>query len=160
VTAKIAVSIRLAVEPAAAFDLFTRDVDRWWQKGQRYRFRAGKAGRMAFEPGVGGRLVEIYDEAAGDLFEVGRISIWQPGERLAFTWRLPNFQPDQLTEVEITFTAVQGGTRLTLEHRGWNSLPPDHPARHDLRDQRFLVQCAQWWDDQFAALQCLFAQGP
>jgi hypothetical protein len=31
-TAKIAVSLRLAVEPVAAFDLFTRDVDCWWRK--------------------------------------------------------------------------------------------------------------------------------
>jgi hypothetical protein len=158
-TAKIVVSIRLAVDPVAAFELFTRDVDRWWQKGHRYRFRGEKAGRMRFEPGEGGRLVEIYDEAAGELFEVGRISIWRPGERLAFAWRLPNFLPDQVTEVDITFTAVQGGTRLTLEHRGWNSLPPDHPARHGLQDQRFLLQRAQWWDAQFAALKRVSTEG-
>jgi uncharacterized glyoxalase superfamily protein PhnB len=36
------------------------------------------------EPGVGGRLLEVYDEASGDALELGRITVWQPGERLAW----------------------------------------------------------------------------
>jgi uncharacterized protein YndB with AHSA1/START domain len=97
--AKIMVSIRLKVAPAVAFDLFTQKVDDWWRKGPKYRM--GPQGRLRFEPGEGGRLVEIYDEAAGELFEIGRILVWRPGERLVFEWRLPNFTADQVTEVDI-----------------------------------------------------------
>ena len=149
--AKIMVSIRLKVAPEAAFDLFTRRVDDWWRRGPKYRM--GPQGRLRFEPGEGGRLIEIYNEAAGDLFEIGRILVWRPGERLVFEWRLPNFTADQSTEVDIGFTAVEGGTRLTLEHRGWDSLPPDHPARHGMDDRRFLLINARWWEDQFEALR-------
>ncbi|MGH9321961.1 MAG: hypothetical protein ACRD3V_19000 [Vicinamibacteria bacterium] len=28
---------------------------------------------MRFEPGAGGRLVEVYDEKRGEVFEIGRI---------------------------------------------------------------------------------------
>jgi uncharacterized protein YndB with AHSA1/START domain len=152
-TAKIAVSIRLKVPPDKAFELFTRDVDMWWRRGMKYRFHAAKTGRLAFEPGQAGRLVEIY--GTDDEFEVGRILVWQPGERLRFTWRLPNFTPEQSTEVDISFTQVAEGTRLTLEHFGWATLPPDHRARHGLDDQRFLLSRAQWWDEQMQALRAM-----
>ena len=40
---------------------------------------------MRCEPGVGGRLLEIYDETAGDVLKLARIMAWEPGQRLA--WR-------------------------------------------------------------------------
>ena len=153
-TAKIMVSVRLAVDPAVAFALFTDRVDDWWRKGPKYRMDGEKTGRLLFEPGEGGRLVEIY-ENAGDLFEIGRILVWRPGERLVFEWRQPNFAPDQVTEVDIAFIPVAGGTRLTLEHRGWAKLPADHPARHGLENQRFLLLHARWWDDQLDSLRTI-----
>jgi len=149
---KIMISIRLAVEPVAAFELFTARVDDWWRKGPKYQMLADKRPRLHFEPGEGGRLVEIYDDA-GDMFEIGRILVWRPGERLVFEWRQPNFLADQVTEVDIAFTRVAGGTRLTLEHRGWAKLPADHPARHGLDDGRFMLLHARWWEDQFEALK-------
>jgi uncharacterized protein YndB with AHSA1/START domain len=152
-SARIMVSIRLRVPPAAAFELFTAKVDDWWRKGPKYRMHAEKGGRLHFEPGEGGRLVEIYDEDAGDLFEIGRILVWRPGERLVFEWRQPDFTAEQVTEVDISFLAVEGGTRLTLEHRGWAALPADHPARHGMEDRRFLLIHARWWEDQFDALR-------
>lgn len=156
-TSKITVSIRLSVPPDAAFMLFTRDVDAWWRKGPKYRFQSGRTGRLAFEPGQSGRLVEIYD--ADDAFEVGCILVWQPGERLRFTFRLPNFTSDQSTEVDIRFSpAADGGTRLTLEHFGWDTLPADHPARHGLDDRRFLLSHVRWWDEQLQPLRDRLAE--
>ncbi len=149
--AAIAVSIRLKVPPDKAFELFTRDVDVWWQKGPKYRPQLGEGGRMAFEPGEGGRLVEFYD--GGREFEIGRILVWQPGERLSFVWRLSNFTADQSTEVDIRFTPVAEGTRLTLEHRGWDTLPPDHPAHHGLDLMRSQLLRARWWDEQLEGLR-------
>ena len=147
--AKIMVSIRLKVAPAAAFALFTSRIDDWWRRGPKYRM--GPAGRLRFEPGEGGRLVEAYD-AAGE-FEIGRILVWRPGERLVFEWRLPNFTADQVTEVDIAFTPVADGTKLTLEHRGWGVLPPEHPARHGMAEGRFMMFKARWWEDLMDALR-------
>jgi len=144
--AKVMVSIRLKVPPAAAFELFTSRIDDWWRRGPKYRM-GPTDGRLRFEPGEGGRLVEIYDEAGGDLFEIGRILVWRPGERLVFEWRLPNFTADQVTEVDVGFTPVADGTRLTLEHRGLGDLPPDHPARHGLEEGRFIMLKARWWEE-------------
>ena len=33
--------------------------------------------------GVGGRFVEVYDLETGAGIEVGRVTVWEPGERLA-----------------------------------------------------------------------------
>jgi Activator of Hsp90 ATPase homolog 1-like protein len=142
--AKVMVSIRLKVPPAAAFELFTSRIDAWWQRGPKYRMASG--GRLQFEPGEGGRLIQILDEATGERFLIGRILVWQPGERLTFEWRLPNFTADQVTEVDIAFVPVAEGTKVTLEHRGWDTLPPGHPARHGIPDGRFMMFRARWWD--------------
>jgi uncharacterized protein YndB with AHSA1/START domain len=149
--AKVMVSIRLKVPPSQAFELFTNRIEEWWLRGPKYRI--GPGGRLRFEPGAGGRLVEIYDEARGDMFEIGRILIWRPGERLVFEWRLPTFTADQVTEVDVGFTPVADGTRVTLEHRGWDILPPEHPARHGLEEGRFMLHQARWWEDQLDALR-------
>ena len=63
------------------------------------------------EPGVGGRIVEVLDDpATGDVLERARITLWEPGTRLA--WASP--LDDVLTEV--SFVAVAGGTRVRVEH--------------------------------------------
>jgi Activator of Hsp90 ATPase homolog 1-like protein len=127
----VRVTTVVPVDPAAAFEVFTGQVDAWWKRGPRYRPGRLRLGIMRFDPpGVGGRLLEVYDEASGDAFEVGRVRVWKPAEKLVFEFRARNFEPDQSTEVEVRFEAVAGGTRVTLEHRGWDSIPLDHPARH------------------------------
>jgi hypothetical protein len=130
-TDSVRVTTVVPVDPAAAFEVFTGQVDAWWKRGPRYRPGVLRLGVMRFDPpGVGGRLLEVYDEAAGDAFELGRVLVWKPAEQLVFEWRARNFEPGQRTEVEVRFEAVAGGTRVTLEHRGWDSIPVDHASRH------------------------------
>jgi uncharacterized protein YndB with AHSA1/START domain len=40
-------------------------------------------------------------------------------------WR-PHSRPQPPTEVEVTFAAVEGGTNVVLEHRGWERLSEDY----------------------------------
>ena len=61
---------------------------------------------MRFEPGIGGRYLEIYDDRAGDALEIGRITVWEPGSRLVWRHSLND------TEVEIRFQAIPAGTRI------------------------------------------------
>jgi hypothetical protein len=72
---------------------------------------------------------------------------WKPGDRLVLSWRNENFEPDQVTEVDVRFEPVVGGTRVTLVHRGWDSLPAGHEARHGLEGRAFSGMIGGWWGE-------------
>ncbi len=143
----VVVSIEVALPPPRAFALFTEEVDAWWGRGPKYRNRDVPS-VLRFEPGVGGRLVEVY--ADGE-FQVGEISAWEPGARLVMSWHPTNFAPGETTEVEIRFEACSAGTRVRVLHRGWDTLRPDHPARHGLAGRDFTLMRGGWWSELLAA---------
>ncbi len=66
-------------------------------------------GGQRCEPGVGGRIVEVYDEATGEGLELARITIWEPGARL--TWK--SSMDD--VEIEVRFAPTANGTQVTFE---------------------------------------------
>ena len=108
-------------------------------------------GRLAFEPGRGGRLTETL--ANGKVFEIGRILAWEPPDRLVFSWRQASFPPDLATEVEVRFEAVGEETRVSVEHRGFERVPAGNAARHGFPDEALLMRLAEWWRDLLAALR-------
>ncbi|MDJ0847486.1 MAG: SRPBCC domain-containing protein [Myxococcota bacterium] len=146
-TDSVSASTTVDVDPATAFAVFTEEIDAWWGHGPRFRWRPRRGGRLRFEPGAGGRLVEVYDDGDDDAFEVGRVLVWEKAERLVFEFRARNFEPGQATEVEVRFEAVGQATRVTVEHRGWDALPPDHPARHGHEGPAFRTMMGLWWGD-------------
>ncbi|MBI1212181.1 MAG: activator of HSP90 ATPase [Alphaproteobacteria bacterium] len=142
------VTITVAVDRAVAFDVFTRETDLWWKHGPAYRMSGRTPGTLMFEPREGGRLFESHNSPSGrQLFEYGRIKAWQPPARLVFEWRNANFAANEVTEVEVLFEEIAGGTRVTLHHRGWASLRPGHPARHNLEPAGFSRMIGMWWAD-------------
>jgi uncharacterized protein YndB with AHSA1/START domain len=130
----------VAVSPADAFEVFTQEIDAWWGRGPRYRARQGV---LRFEGALGGRLVEELPD--GSEFEIGRVLAWEPAERLLFEYRVQNFQPGEVTHVEVRFEEASGGTRVTLEHRGWESIPAKHPVRHGHEGVAFTAQIGSFW---------------
>src|SRR5262249_5690628 len=94
-----------------------------------------------------------YD--GGDSFEVGRVLEWNPGENLRFEWRQGDFAPGDVTGVEVRFEPAPGGTRVTLEHRGWERLQAAHPARHGYTGGAFVSMMGLRWADLLAALRRL-----
>ncbi len=142
-TSKVLVSLRVAATPERAFAVFARDIDRWWQPNALFQFTPRSPGVLAFEPGLGGAFTETL--ASGKVFEIGRITAWEPGARLAFTWRQATFQPGQLTEVEVRFEPMGEEARVTVEHRGWDSVPQEHVARHGFPEAVFLRRHGEWW---------------
>lgn len=142
-TSHILVSIRVTATPARAFEVFTCEIGGWWQPNGLFRFTRKSPGQLKFEPGLGGRLMEILPD--GDIFEIGRITAWEPGARLAFTWRQQTFGPGQLTRVEVRFEPVGDETRVSVEHHGWDTVPQEHVARHRFPDAVFLRRHAEWW---------------
>ncbi|MDX1554764.1 MAG: SRPBCC domain-containing protein [Xanthomonadales bacterium] len=140
-------TIDIATTPSEAFRIFTEETDAWWQHGGKYR--PMMQGKMMFEPGVGGRLLQRNRNRD---YELGAVLSWEPGEVLEFEWRLDNFEEGQLTRVRITFTPIDTGTRLHVRHSGWDTLPPDHPARHGRVGQAFVEFRTCWWNDFLAGL--------
>jgi uncharacterized protein YndB with AHSA1/START domain len=135
----------VAVDPLDAFEVFTSETDLWWRRGPRFRFGGKRRGTLTFEPGPNGRLFEAFSDAPNDVFEVGRVLVWEPGARLVLEWRLTNFAPGERTEVDVRFEAASGGTMVTVEHRGWSSLREDHPARHGEAAAVLIARIGQWW---------------
>lgn len=139
----VQVALRVPTTPQRAFEVFTRDVALWWRPDGLFQFTPRSPGVVGFEGEAGGRFVETL--ANGKVFEIGRISVWAPGQRLAFGWRCAGFAPDQATEVEALFEPVGDETRVTVIHRGWDAIPPEHAARHGFPIEVFLKREAEWW---------------
>jgi uncharacterized protein YndB with AHSA1/START domain len=150
-SSQVLVSVRVKASPLRAFEIFTRDIALWWAPNPLFQFTPRSPGGLAFEPHVGGRFTETL--ADGSVFEIGRIKLWQPGERLVVGWRQASFLPGQDTEVEITFEAAGAETRVTVMHRGWDSVPDAHVARHGFPDAIFLRRHGEWWQILLARLR-------
>jgi hypothetical protein len=138
--ASVRVSVIVAVGPAVAFEVFTQEIGEWYRKGvaQLPTDRA-PSGTLRFDGGVGGRLVE--EQPSGQCVERATITVWDVGERLVFV-------DQRSTEVEVWFRPVDRGTRVVLEHRGLDRLPPDvasSAAKHGWR------RLAGWFEQHMHA---------
>ena len=104
--------VEVAVDPATAFKAFTDEMDLWWLRGPiNFWSDGGRVVEMRCEPGVGGRIMEVLDDAsAGEVLELARITSWEPGVRLAWASSLDDVQ------TEVQFVPIEGGTRVTVEH--------------------------------------------
>lgn len=149
---RVVVTARVEVDPARAFALFTEDVDAWWKQGPAYRVHAERPSRMRFEPGVGGRFLEQYDTSGADVFEHGRVRVWDPPRRLVFELTGRDFRPGEVTQVEVRFEPEGAATRVTVEHHGWEHFPAEHPVRHGLDAGTFAEWMRGWWDELLAEL--------
>ena len=112
--------VNVEASPLTAFELFTAHVDQWWRRGERYGGPDVVGHR--FDCFVGGRFVEVLSSGEAEL---GTITCWDPPWRLAFTWRQGRWRPEERTDVEVTFTPSGVGTRVRLEHRGFEDVTSD-----------------------------------
>jgi uncharacterized protein YndB with AHSA1/START domain len=136
------------VPPGDAFDVFTDEIDRWWRRGSRFRV-GGDTSELCFEQDARGRrLVERMQDRVR---EIGRVLVWEPGQRLVFEWRASNFAAGERTEVEVRFEASGEGTRVMLEHRGWDAIRGDHPARHGQQGRAFAAMIGSHWGELMTA---------
>jgi hypothetical protein len=142
-TAAVIVSIRVGATPLQAFESFTEEIGQWWRPNPLFALTPRGDGQLRFEPGEGGRLVATLTN--GKEFEVGRIIVWKPGERLVLIWRHATFTRCQSTELDVRFEAVGDQTRVTVEHRGWDEIPQDHVARHGFELMLFQHRLAEHW---------------
>ncbi|HLM64454.1 MAG TPA: SRPBCC domain-containing protein [Acidimicrobiales bacterium] len=123
----VSTAVEVAVDPATAFRVFTADMGAWYKDTPYSWNDPDRAVGIRIEPGVGGRWIEVWDAATGEGFTMGTITAWEAGRRLVMTYTSRRI-PDPVTEIEVRFDPVPGGTRVTLEHRGFRNLPPDTAA--------------------------------
>jgi uncharacterized glyoxalase superfamily protein PhnB len=102
-------TVEVAADPATAFTVFTEELDCWWIQGPINFYDTTKAYGMRVEPGVGGRIVEVYEPEAGEGLEIARITAWEPGERLAWQSSVDD------VEIDVRFTASGSGTVVRVE---------------------------------------------
>ena len=64
--------------------------------------------------------------------EIGRVLGWMSGERILLRWRSAEWTESPPSEIEIQFESREGGTRISVEYRGWaeslGELAPELPA--------------------------------
>ena len=151
------VSVLVAVPPADAFEVFTKEIDLWWKHGPKFRIAGRRRGQLHFEGGLGGRLFETFvasrASSATRTVQVGSITAWEPTRRIAFEWRGVSFAPDEKTFVEVRFDPSPSGTLVTVEHRGWSAVRDDHPVRHGKPSDEFLRMMGLWWGELMTSLR-------
>jgi uncharacterized protein YndB with AHSA1/START domain len=114
-------SITVQAPPERAFEVFTAGFSTWWPL-ESHHIGATMATEAIMEPRAGGRWFER--DADGNECDWGFVTAFEPPHRVLLAWHLTpewGFDPDpaKATEVEITFTSVDGGTLVELEHRGF-----------------------------------------
>ncbi|HET9985743.1 MAG TPA: methyltransferase domain-containing protein [Longimicrobiales bacterium] len=96
------IALEVALEPAAAFDALVEELGVALE-------RVG----IALEPREGGRVI-----VAGA--EIGRVATWRPSEGAVVIWHPVAWEPERAGGLRIQLERLEGGgTRLTLEQRGW-----------------------------------------
>jgi uncharacterized protein YndB with AHSA1/START domain len=111
--------VTVDASPDDAFRIFTDEIGLWWRRGTPYWNDADRGLSVRIEPGVGGRFIEVYDLDTGTGFEVGQITAWEPGERLALSWTQIGWPDGATTDLEVTFTPAPDGTLVTLRQTGF-----------------------------------------
>jgi SAM-dependent methyltransferase/uncharacterized protein YndB with AHSA1/START domain len=97
----VRVSVDLAAAPETVFAELIDELVRSLN-------RAG----VTFAPGPRGVVTERG-------VTVGTVVSWQAGERVALQWLSADWEPNEVSEVELRVEPIAGGTRVVLENRGW-----------------------------------------
>jgi uncharacterized protein YndB with AHSA1/START domain len=113
-------AVTVAASPERAFDVFTAGFASWWPPG--HSLIEGGYEAAYIEPHVGGRWYERSTTGVECVW--GRVLTYEPPHRIVLSWELDGeFEvdpdPARATEVEVRFTPEGDGTRVELEHRGF-----------------------------------------
>lgn len=146
-TAPIRKSITVPLPTKEAFDLFTTQINSWWP-GDSHSISARKGqkpDKIEFGRAVGETITETTPDGAR--FEWGRITGYDRGRRLSYSWYVGREEADA-TLVDVTFTPVEAGTRVDLTHSGFerygetaHATQTDYVTGWDLVLGRYIARC-------------------
>ena len=113
-------SLDLQCPPEHAFRIWTERIDNWWPAD--HTATGDPESVVVLEPRLGGR---IYERApGGQEHDWGEVTAWDPPAQLGYLWHLRRDRADA-TDVVIRFLPEGTGTRLEIEHTGWERLGSD-----------------------------------
>ena len=137
--------------PERAFRFFTERMETWWPFPSHSVFAAERA-RLDVPNGPGAIVQEHAKD--GRTCPWGRVLVWEPPARLVFSFCAYDGW-ENVTEVEVRFTEVEGGTRVELEHRGWEKLAEAYRQKRDGYDSGwegvFVERFGKYMAEQCAA---------
>lgn len=120
-----------------AFRYFTTDFGMWWPAATHSVVAYASAFKdkpatVSLEPRVGGHLFERT--RTGEEHVWGRVLTWQPPARLVFSFH-PGRDDKEAQTVEVMFSSVPEGTRVTLTHSDWERLGTNAQQARDSYNQ-------------------------
>lgn len=132
------------------FRIWTVHFARWWPPAHT---ASGEPDvQVTLEPRLGGRIYERT--RAGATHDWGEITTWEPPHRLGYRWHLRRDRADS-TDVEIRFRPRGPGTRVEIEHRGWERLGALGPDWREANRAgwanllpHFIAACAAFGEDE------------
>jgi uncharacterized protein YndB with AHSA1/START domain len=107
-----------------AFRVFTEGIATWWP------LRSHSIEGMASDGAQAPETVVLEGRAGGRLYERmtsgeegywGTVTHWEPPHRVVIEWKV-NPSAAAPTEIDVSFIPEGDGTRVELEHRGWERL--------------------------------------
>ncbi|HUP66455.1 MAG TPA: SRPBCC domain-containing protein [Thermoanaerobaculia bacterium] len=125
--APLSTSVFVPLDPREAFLHFTERISTWWPLST-YSVSTRRAKECGIEPGAGGEIWETSID--GERFVWGTIRRWDPPTSIIFSWH-PGREASTAQEVEVRFSPEGDGTRVDLEHRGWEALGQEAGANRD-----------------------------
>ena len=115
----IQLKIEVPLPPERAFAVFTEQMDTWWPRQGVFPYsfapKTTLPQHIRFETQPGGRYYERF--ADGSELVIGHITLWQPPQRLAYTWRDPSWADD--TSIQLDFGAFEAGARVVYRQTGF-----------------------------------------
>jgi uncharacterized protein YndB with AHSA1/START domain len=131
------VTVDCAVEEA--FRVFTADANSWWPVAS-HSLYGDIVKEVVFEQREGGEVYELTE--SGETGHWATVLAWEPPNRLVLAWEV---SPSVIgTEVEVRFLPEDDGTRVELEHRGWEHVAQDAPAKRDDYDSGWAYVLGQY----------------
>lgn len=100
--------------PEQAFRLFTDSIGAWWPLDTHSVHHDASIG-VEF---ADGQLVERSADGHTNVW--GEVLVWEPPHHLALTWH-PGRSQGPAGRVDVRFIAVADGTRVELQHSGWEA---------------------------------------
>ena len=138
------ISVKAAV--ADVFEAYVERIDAWWpRQGKRFRYSFAPKGvdphHIRFEPRVGGRLYETFSD--GSEYVIGAIREYAPPDRIAYTWKAPDWNAETL--VDVTFEKAGETTIVRVRHTGFEKLGQPGLAAGYQEGSREIYAALQTW---------------
>jgi uncharacterized protein YndB with AHSA1/START domain len=128
-------------------------MDVWWPRRGVFPYSFAPEGtrplHIRFEPQLDGRYYETFLD--GSEYVIGRITEWEPPERLGYTWQDPTWPGE--TQIELSFSAEGDGTRVIYEQDGFERAGVPDLAAY------YRIGCRQTLSAYVAHCQALYELG-